>query len=29
MIENLKRRQGEGEDIPKMITDLGLGKCFN
>jgi len=29
MIENLKRRQDEGEDISKMITDLGLGEYFN
>jgi len=29
MIENLKRRQDEGEDISKLITDLGLGEYFN
>ena len=28
MIENLKRRQDEGEDISKMITDLGLSEYF-
>ena len=28
MIENLKRRQDEGEDVSKMITDLGLGEYF-
>ena len=29
MIENLKRKQDEGEDISKMIADLGLGEYFN
>ena len=28
MIENLKRRQDEGEDISKLITDLGLSEYF-
>ena len=29
MIENLKRRQDEGEDISKLIIDLGLVEYFN